>query len=97
MLWTEERANPEALCRHFSHHYSLISMVVVASGDGEGVKIRWALLVPKAGTSVPYCESDLALLVLGLESRLVVISDDSMGYVYSPSMSSHYEIENMDS
>ena len=95
MSWTEERENPEALCWHFSHHYSLISMVVVASG--EGVKIRWALLVPKAGTSVPYRESDLALLVLGFESRLVVMSDDSMGFVYSPSMSSHYGVENMDS
>ena len=73
-------------------------MVIIASRDGEGVKIGWAILVPKEGTSVPYYGSDLVVgAVLSLESRLVVRSDDGMGSVYSPSMSSHSEVENMDS
>ena len=73
-------------------------MVITASGDGEGMKIGWAILVPKEGTSVPYYGSKLvAGAVRSLKSRLVVRSDDSIGSVYSTSMSSHSEVENMDS
>ena len=73
-------------------------MITTTSGDGEGVKINWAILVPKAGTSMPYYRSDLVIgAVLGSESRLVVRFDDNMGYVYSPPMSSPFEVENMDS
>ena len=73
-------------------------MVAAASGDGEGVKISWAILVPKAGTSMPYYGLYLvACTILCLESRLVVRFDHGMGSVYSPSMSSPFEVENMDS
>ena len=47
-------------------------LIVVASGDGEGVKISWAIWVPKVGSSAPCGE--LALVtssVLGAKSGLV--------------------------
>ena len=46
--------NPKALCLRFSHQRGRTSLIVAASGDGEGVKIGWATLVPKARTLVPY-------------------------------------------
>ena len=50
-------------------------LIVVASGDGECVKIGWTILVPKARTSVFYDGSCLvAGVVLGLQLGLIVSS-----------------------
>ena len=75
-----------------------ISLVVAASSDGEGVKISWALLVPKAGTSSSYGGLDsVASMAIGSEFKLVVRFGDGMGFVYSLLMSSHSKVENIDS
>ena len=77
---------------------SRTSLVVVTSGDGKGVKIDYAILVPKAGTSVPKGKSGLvSSVVLGSEPELIVRSCDGMGFVYSSLMSSPSEVENVDS
>ena len=57
-----------------------ISLITAASGDGEGVKIGWVILILKAGSSVPCGGSDLvASAVLGLEFGPVVRFDNGMG------------------
>ena len=65
--------NSKALCLRFSHHYgrdqSLI--IVVAFGDGECVKIGWAILVPKTGTSV-FCNG-LALILGAVLAWILVL------------------------
>ena len=89
---------PEVLCHCSSHRCGRTLLIVDASGDGEGVKIGWAILVPKARTSIFYDESSLvAGSVLGLESKLVVRSNEGKGSMYSPSISSPSEVENITS
>ena len=91
-------AGLKVLCHRSSHHCGRTLLIVDASGDSEGVKIGWAILVPKARTSI-FCD-ELALVVgsvLGSESELVVRSNKGMGSMYSPSMSSPSEVENITS
>ena len=91
-------ANPKALCLHFSHNWGRTLLIVISSGDGEGVKIGSTILVPKIGTLVPSDGSCLVIgTILGSESELVVRFSDGMGSVYSPSMSSPSKVENMTS
>ena len=71
-------------------------LVATTFGNGNGVKIGWAILIPKARTSVPCEGSDFVVGgVLSLESGLVVRSGNGTGFVYSPLMSSPSEVENM--
>ena len=89
---------PEVLCHRSSHHCGRTLLIVDASGDGEGVKIGWEKLVPKARTSIFYDESSLVEgSVLGLESKLVVRSNEGKGSMYSPSISSPSKVENITS
>ena len=73
------------------------SLVVATYGDGEGVNIVWSNLGPESrGFSL------LQQIKLGywcgfrLKSGLLARSGDGMGYVYSPSISSHSHVEKME-
>ena len=85
-----------------SPHFTLLcsdsscTFEATTSSDGKGVKISMLMLVPKAGATIPCGTSVLIVgVVLSSESGLVVRSRDGMGSVYSPSMSSLYEVKNM--
>ena len=69
------------LCTNFGR----TSLVVADSGDGEGMKTGWVILVLKSRTLVPCIKLGLvAGVVLGSESKLVVRSNDSMGVYVLP-------------
>ena len=88
----------EVPCHHSSHHCDRTLLIVDASDDSEGVKICWAILVPKARTSI-FCDKSALVVgsILGSESGLLVRSNEGMGSMYSPSMSSPSKVENITS
>ena len=90
------RGTVSPLFSPLSSDFSWTLLITVASNDGEGVKIDWAIWVPKAGSLVLCVESTLVTdSVLCLESRLIVRPDDGMGSMCSPSISSPFEEENV--
>ena len=66
-------------------NFGRTSLVIADSGDGEGVKADWVILVPKVINLVPCIKLGLVVgVVLGSKSKLVVRSNDSMGVYVLP-------------